>query len=99
MNQSDFVREIANSTGQSVTNTKETVEAVFDKIGLLMRSGEELRINSFGIFKHQDKEARTGRNPMTGASVAIAAKRVPVFKASTSLKEIVNKPPARRSRR
>ena len=50
-----------------------------------------MRVLGFGNFVVQQRAATTGRNPMTGATVDIPAKRVPKFSAGKALKESVNK--------
>ena len=52
---------------------------------------EEVRIPGLGIFTRTKRKARIGRNPQTGAEIQIAAKWAPVFKASSQLKEVVQK--------
>ena len=61
------------------------VQAVFDAIVEITKSGEKVSIQGFGTFEKQHKEARTGRNPRTGESVAIGAKDKLHFKPSPKL--------------
>jgi DNA-binding protein HU-beta len=44
----------------------------------------------FGTYKVNDRAARTGRNPQTGAEIQISAAKVPAFKAGKALKDAVN---------
>lgn len=98
MNQSEFIRAVAEGSEQTVTATKAVVEAAIATLGAQMRAGDEVRLSGLGTFKGVDKEARTGRNPRTGEDVEIEAKRVPHFKPSTPLKELVNTPVRRKKR-
>ncbi len=52
-----------------------------------LRRGEHVELRGFGSFRLRDRPPRAGRNPKTGASVSIPAKRVPLFKAGTALRE------------
>jgi DNA-binding protein HU-beta len=55
-----------------------------------MKKGEEVRIPDFGTFKVAARAARDGRNPATGATIKIAASRVPKFTPSKGLKDALN---------
>ncbi len=52
-----------------------------------LRRGEHVELRGFGSFRLRDRLPRAGRNPKTGASVSIPAKRVPLFKAGKELRE------------
>lgn len=65
------------------------VEAVFDTIAKAMSNGEDVAISGFGKFRVAHRKARLGRNPKTGATVQIAATKVPRFSAGKALKEAV----------
>ena len=65
------------------------VETMFDSIIGALKSGEKVEIRGFGSFRTRQRNSRTGRNPKTGASVSVPAKRVPFFKPSKELRELV----------
>ena len=65
------------------------VETLFDAIVAAVKAGEKVEIRGFGSFRTRQRNSRTGRNPKTGATVAIPAKRVPFFKPSKDLRELV----------
>lgn len=65
------------------------VETMFDAIVGALKSGEKVEIRGFGSFRTRQRNSRTGRNPKTGASVSVPAKRVPFFKPSKELRELV----------
>ncbi|HLI76555.1 MAG TPA: HU family DNA-binding protein [Acidobacteriaceae bacterium] len=69
------------------------VETLFDAIIHALKSGEKVEIRGFGSFRTRQRNSRTGRNPKTGASVAVPAKRVPFFKPSKELRELVGASP------
>ncbi len=54
-----------------------------------LRRGKHVELRGFGIFRLRDRLPRAGRNPKTGESVSIPAKRVPLFKAGKALRERV----------
>lgn len=72
---------------------KATVAAVLDHLVATttkaVAAGDEIAIPGLGTFKSADRAARTGRNPLTGEKLKIAAKRVPKFSAATGFKAAV----------
>lgn len=65
------------------------VDTLFDTIVKTMTRGEEVAITGFGTFRVVKRAARQGRNPMTGATIQIAASTKPKFRAGKLLKEAV----------
>jgi DNA-binding protein HU-beta len=55
-----------------------------------LSSGNQVTLVGFGTFSVRDRAARTGRNPRTGEEIAIAAAKIPAFKAGKALKDAVN---------
>ncbi|HEY4359284.1 MAG TPA: HU family DNA-binding protein [Acidobacteriaceae bacterium] len=66
------------------------VDTLFDSIIGALKSGDKVEVRGFGSFRTRQRNSRTGRNPKTGASVAVPAKRVPFFKPSKELRDLVN---------
>ncbi len=60
----------------------------FDQIQATLATGEEVKLSSFGNFVIREKAARPGRNPKTGESVEISARKVVSFKAGPKLKKL-----------
>lgn len=90
MNTSDLASAIAEGESNiSKTQAKQIVDSVFKAIETAAVRGEEVSIPGFGKFKVQDKPARTGRNPSTGAAIQIAATRKVVFQPAKALKDSV----------
>jgi len=90
MNTSDLASAIAEGESNiSKTQAKQIVDSVFKAIEAAAVRGEEVSIPGFGKFKVQDKPARTGRNPSTGAAIQIAATRKVVFQPAKALKDSV----------
>lgn len=66
------------------------VSTVFDAIVEALAAGGRVELRGFGAFSTRGREARTGRNPRTGAAVPVHAKRVPYFKPGKELRESLN---------
>jgi integration host factor subunit beta len=66
------------------------VDTLFESVIGALKSGDKIEIRGFGSFRTRQRNARTGRNPKTGAKVEVPAKRVPFFKPSKELRDSVN---------
>ena len=69
---------------------EQVVDIFFDEIAQRLAEGGRVELRGFGAFSTREREARTGRNPRTGAAVDVAAKRVPYFKAGKEIRERLN---------
>ena len=65
----------------------ELVGSLFDTIRETLASGEDVKLSGFGNFTLREKNARPGRNPMTGVPCEITARRVVTFKASQKIRQ------------
>ena len=87
--------EIADSLIQKFDLTKreakDLVESFFEEIRVALESGDDVKLSGFGNFQLRDKKSRPGRNPKTGESVAVSARRVVVFKPKQKLRTRVEK--------
>jgi integration host factor subunit beta len=66
------------------------VETLFESIVGALKANDKIEVRGFGSFRTRQRKPRTGRNPKTGAAVAVPAKRVPYFKPSKELRDLVN---------
>lgn len=66
------------------------VSAVFDEITDALAQGDRVELRGFGAFSVKHRDARTGRNPRTGESVEVPAKRAPFFKTGKDLRDRMN---------
>ena len=66
------------------------VNTVFDEIIHALSDGDRVELRGFGAFSVKERGARSGRNPRTGDTVSVAAKRVPYFKTGKELRERLN---------
>ena len=89
MTKSDFVDQVASSSGLSKKDAGSAVDAVLGTIENALKSGDEVSFTGFGKFHVADRGAREGRNPRTGESMTIAASKVPRFTAGSGLKKAV----------
>ena len=68
------------------------VNLVLDEIIGALKEGNRVELRGFGTFTAKERIARTGRNPLTGAAVEVAAKKAPAFKPGKEIRERLNKP-------
>ncbi len=66
------------------------VDIVLDEVSVALAEGGRVELRGFGAFSVRERDARTGRNPRTGAAVSVEAKRVPFFKPGKELRLKVN---------
>jgi integration host factor subunit beta len=66
------------------------VDTLFESVIGALKSGDKIEIRGFGSFRTRQRNARIGRNPKTGDKVDVPAKRVPFFKPSKELRDLVN---------
>lgn len=90
MNTSDLIDKIATEHGVTKTAARAIVDTVFGSIVEAAVLGQEVNFPSFGKFKVQDKPAREGRNPSTGATIQIAASKKLVFQPGKAVKDRLN---------
>jgi len=88
MNKGDLIQAVAKSTCTK-KEAAQAVDAVFNSIAKALKKGDTVALAGFGTFKVNKRKARKGRNPRTGATIQIPAKKVPVFKAGAGLKKLV----------
>jgi integration host factor subunit alpha len=79
--------------GLNKRESKDMVDAFFVLVHDRLVEGEDVKISGFGNFQIRTKAARPGRNPRTGESIPIAARRVVTFHSSQKLKEQLQQPP------
>src|SRR3546814_14231811 len=82
MNAAELADRVASERGLTKTEAKQTVDTVFKAIVDAAKGGAEVSLPGFGKFKVQNKPAREGRNPATGAPMKIAASRKQIGRAS-----------------
>lgn len=94
MIKSELVQKIAQENPHLFhRDVERIVNTIFEEIIRAMAGGNRVELRGFGAFSVKEREARNGRNPRTGASVDVEAKRVPFFKTGKDLRERLNQEP------
>ena len=70
---------------------EQVVDIFFDEISARLAEGGRVELRGFGAFSTRQRDARMGRNPRSGESVAVPAKRVPYFKPGKEIRERLNR--------
>lgn len=89
MTKADLIEDLAKEANLTKKAAKEAVEGTFALIRKALSKGDKVVISGFGTFKVRSRAARPGRNPQTGSSLKIPAKKLPGFTAGKSLKRVV----------
>ena len=89
MNKGELVEQVSNWAGLTKKASREAVDAMASVITDTLARGEKVTLVGFGTFKVMQRKARTGRNPQTGQSIQIPAKKVPRFRPGKDLKDRV----------
>jgi integration host factor subunit beta len=90
MIKSQLIKQFAIQKDLSAKDAVTVVETVFEEIAASLERGQRVELRGFGSFGLKERRGRRGRNPKTGESVAVAAKRVMFFKAGKELRERVD---------
>ena len=88
MNKAQLIDAVAQNTSTK-KEAQTAVETVFDAIKGSLKKKDPVAISGFGTFKVKQTKARQGRNPKTGETIQIPAKRKVAFRASKELKELL----------
>ena len=76
----------------TMAQAEKTIDVILEEITSALAKGQRVELRGFGVFTTRKRQARSGRNPRTGANVNVQAKTIPFFKAGKQLKERLNKP-------
>ena len=85
----DLVYRISERIGQKKVVTKQIIQSFIDEIVRELERGNRLEFREFGVFELKERAARKARNPQTGDSVYVPAKKVVHFKPGRKMKEVV----------
>ena len=91
MNKTELIAAVAEKTGLTKKDAERVINATVETITASLAKGEKVAISGFGGFEVKAREARVGRNPRTKETIQIPATRLPVFKASKALKDVIAK--------
>ena len=90
MTKADLIEEVSRVVEMTRKESEIIVETIFDSIVKALRTGDKIEVRGFGSFRTRQRQARIGRNPKSGERVEVPAKRIPFFKPSKELRDIVN---------
>jgi integration host factor subunit beta len=90
MTKADLIDEVSRLAELTRKDSEVIVETIFGSVVRSLRAGDKIEIRGFGSFRTRQRRPRTGRNPKTGEKVDVPAKKIPFFKPSKELKDLVN---------
>ncbi len=91
MIKSELVQKIADKSPHLYhRDIERIVNTILDEVINAMKDGNRIELRGFGAFSVKSRNARMGRNPRTGSSVEVIAKRVPFYKTGKELRERLN---------
>ena len=90
MTKADLVAKMAKEADIPKTKAEKALGSFIEGVTLALKKGKSVTLVGFGTFATAKRKARTGRNPQTGATLKIAAAKVPKFRAGKGLKDAVN---------
>ena len=91
MNKTELIAAVAEKTGLTKKDAERVVSATFETVVATLKKGEKVQISGFGNFEVKAREARIGRNPRTKEEIKIPATKLPAYKASKTLKDLISK--------
>ena len=86
LTQAAMVISLFNELGLSKTDGRDLVDLFMEELAASLAAGERVKLSGFGNFDLRDKKERPGRNPKTGETIPIPARRVVTFRAGNTLK-------------
>jgi DNA-binding protein HU-beta len=90
VNKADLIEQIAQSAEVSKMAAERALDALVGAVKTTLKKGDMVTLVGFGTFYVGKRKARAGRNPRTGETLAIAASKVPRFRAGKALKDAIN---------
>ena len=90
MTKADLIEEVSKLAELTRKDSEVIVDTIFDSVVRSLRVGDKIEIRGFGSFRTRQRKPRVGRNPKTGDRVEVPAKKIPFFKPSKELKDLVN---------
>ena len=91
MTREEIIAQMAEDAKTTKVAAKAALDSFIDSVTKALKKGARVSLVGFGTFTVSKRNARTGRNPQTGATIQIAARKVARFKAGRALADAVNK--------
>ena len=82
MNKAELIATMAETSGVSKKDTEQVLNAFIATVQKTLKQNGKVQIPGFGSFEVRERAARSGRNPLTGEAIEIAAAKVPAFKVT-----------------
>ncbi|MDR0453599.1 MAG: HU family DNA-binding protein [Deferribacteraceae bacterium] len=89
MNKQELIDKVAKKAGISKKDTQAVIDTITEAIMETVKKGDKVTLVGFGSFSSVKRAARNGRNPQTGKTIKIPARKAPKFSAGISFKEKV----------
>jgi len=86
MTKNEMIAKVADAVKMSKKEAKTVIEAYTDLVISTLKKEKKVKLQGLGIFAVKNRKARVGRNPMTGATIQIPAKKVVKFRVSKEVK-------------
>ncbi|MFL6353260.1 MAG: integration host factor subunit beta [Bryobacteraceae bacterium] len=90
MTKAELIDEVSKVVEMTRKDSEIIVETIFESIVNSLHKGDKIEIRGFGSFRTRQRQPRVGRNPKTGSRVEVPSKRIPYFKPSKELRDLVN---------
>src|SRR3990167_3073465 len=90
MTKADLIEEVSRAVEMTRKASALIVDTIFESIVPGLRRSDKIEIRGFGSFRTRQRQPRVGRNPKTGARVEVPSKKVPYFKPSKEVKDLIN---------
>lgn len=90
MNKTDLINHIAKKANISKARALEALNSAIDAIKGSLKKGQRVQLVGFGTFLVRHRKARQGRNPKTGETIQIKARKIPAFHAGSGFKKVLN---------
>jgi DNA-binding protein HU-beta len=90
MNKGELIEKVAKNSGLSKTDADKALSSILDAIAEAVATEDKVTLIGFGTFSLSERAAREGRNPQTGETLQIPARKIVKFKAGSKLLEAAN---------
>ena len=90
MVKSELIERLSNRAGITLSKAEELIDLFFDSMSDALCKGGRVEIRGFGAFSVKEYKSYVGRNPKTGEEVRVPAKRLPVWRTGTELRQRVD---------
>ena len=99
MNKAELTSALAGKSALSRKDAEKVISGLIDVVTDTLAQGDKVQLIGFGTFEVRERPARVARNPRTGEELKVAASRAPAFKAGKALKDQLNAPAKKKSKK